>query len=37
MQDLNKLSQGSQLLGLDTVLKNNNSVILDKEYQSVLD
>lgn len=34
-EDLNQLAQQSQLLGIDTVVKNN-SVLLDKEYQSVL-
>lgn len=34
-EDLSQLAQQSQLLGIDTVVKNN-SVLLDKEYQSVL-
>lgn len=34
---MTKLTQESQLLGIETAVKNSNPVILDKEYQSVLD
>ncbi len=36
-KDLSNLSHQSHLLGIESVLNNKNSILLDKEYQSVLD